>query len=74
MKSKEAINMLNACVILLEIVEKRVREVEDDEFCFYAAPQSGLRGSSDHINVSISRIRNAVKWQREAELERIKQN
>lgn len=68
MKSKDAINILNVCKDVLELVEKRVREVEDDEFCLYSLPHSTLRGSSDHIGVSISRIRNAVKWQLEAEI------
>lgn len=63
MKSKEAINFLNCCIGVLEIVEEKVREKEDDEICFYAAPRSSLKGSSVYIHVAISRIRSAVKRQ-----------
>ena len=69
MKSKEAISILNACLDVLKVVKNRVGEIEDDKYCFYAAPHSSLRGSSAHIDVAISRIRSAVKWQMEVELE-----
>lgn len=69
MKSEEAIKVLNACIDMLEVIKKRVGEIENDEVCLYATPHSSLRGSSDHIDVALSRIRVAVKWQVEAELE-----
>lgn len=69
MNSKKAIKILTSCIVQLEVLEERVREVENDEFCLYTTPRTCLRGSSAHIYVALSRIRNAVKWQKEAELE-----
>lgn len=69
MKSKEAINILNGCVEVLEVVKERVAEIEGDESFLDAVPRARLRHASAYIDIAIGRVKIAVNMQGKADLE-----